>query len=532
MVTMRTFEDLIDDLGGMGRFQILLIISVISCQFFTGWSMLQMSYAGLIPSFRCIVEDSVNVTRNTNQSLDVCEVNGTVCSSYAFSGPAQTVITEWNLVCDMKWVKPTITSVQMGGVLLGALLAGQMSDTFGRKKSLYGFNLYHIIINVGAAFSVSWIMFVVMRFFIGIGIGAIVVIAFTYPLEFLPIKWRPILSIVPSWSLGVALFSAAAYILDNWSQLHLACGILSIPSLIGWFFVPESIRWLTLQGNVKDAEKVFEKIARSNGKEVPLDTMKVLQSIIETENHSREFARSYTYFDLFRNLRMIKLNLVLWLFWSTLSLSFYGISFGVSSLSGNLYLNIFLLAVMELPVRMTTFALNNRLGRKVTTFGFMTLSVLPSAGCLLAYLLAPEPIRDTAVNGLSLIAKMMVASAWSNAQIWTSELYPTVVRSLGYGFANMGARVGGIAAPFVVNFDDMPLVAYGVMTVLLGVCTVLTLTLDETKGKVLSDSFGADTDIKTTEPQHDKGVDKNGEVMGVFDKATEQNLKSDTCTRF
>ena len=38
----------------------------------------------------------------------------------------------------------------------------------------------------------------------------------------------------------------------------------------------------------------------------------------------------------------------------SLSMSFYGIIFGVSALSGNLFLNMFLLSVVEVPLTLGT----------------------------------------------------------------------------------------------------------------------------------------------------------------------------------
>ena len=80
-------------------------------------------------------------------------------------------ILKWSLVCDLRWMKATITSIQFGGVLAGAVIGGQSGDYFGRKRILYGAYLLHAILNVIAAFSTSWQMFAVMRFLIGTMIG-------------------------------------------------------------------------------------------------------------------------------------------------------------------------------------------------------------------------------------------------------------------------------------------------------------------------------------------------------------------------
>ena len=515
---MRTLEDVMEDLGGMGKFQIYLILLVELSELFTGWSMLMMSFAGLVPTFECVLDDQVvspvdalainnsssssssssssNIVNST--SINTCGVNSTSCSAFSFHDvTTKTVISEWDLVCDRKWAKQVITSVQMAGVLVGATFAGQFSDSFGRKTTLYAFCLYHIVMNVVAAFSVSWIMFAVMRFLIGVGMGAIMVVTFTFEVEFLPIKWRAILSIMPTWALGVAVFALASYLLENWWHLHLALAAMSAPTLLGWFYLPESVRWLCLKGKLHKARHVLEKIATINGGHVPSDANEVLLNILQNELHQQKADKKYTYLDLFKTMSMIRTDVIIWIHWFTLSFVFYGISFGVSSFSGNLYLNIFLLAVLEIPVRLTVFYFNNKYGRRNTTMTFFLLSLLPSLGCLLAhYFLSDDVTRDTVVNVLCLTMKMFLGSAWGCSTVWTSEVYPTVVRNLGYSWASFGARIGGILAPFLINFDSMPGESYFIMSGVLLVCTVSCVFLKETKDVILTNSLRNKIELK------------------------------------
>ena len=505
---MRTLEDVMEDLGGMGKFQVYLILLVELSELFTGWSMLMMSFAGLVPTFQCVVDDvqdaaasrvvGLNASNDNivnhlppydNATFNTCEVNATSCSAFSFSGHVQTVISEWSLVCGRKWAKQVITSVQMAGVLVGATFAGQFSDSFGRKTTLYGSCLYHIVMNVIAAFSVSWIMFAVMRFLIGVGMGAIMVVTFTFEVEFMPIRWRALLSIMPTWALGVAIFALASYLLENWWHLHLALAAMSSITFLGWFYLPESVRWLCLKGRLDEARCVLEKVATINGGHVPSDADDVLKNILQNELRERKENKKYTYLDLFKSMSMVKTDVIIWIHWFTLSFTFYGISFGVSSFSGNLYLNIFLLAVLEIPVRLTIFYFNNRFGRRNTTMTFFLLSAIPAMGCLLAHLLAPKEVRDTVVNVLCLTMKMFLGSAWGCSTVWTSEVYPTVVRNLGYSWASFGARIGGILAPFLINFDSMPGESYVIMTAVLFICTGSCLFLKETKDVVLTNSL-------------------------------------------
>ena len=82
-------------------------------------------------------------------------------------------LPQWDLLCDLRWMKATITSIQFGGVLAGSIIGGQSGDYFGRKKTLYGSYLLHTVCNLISAYSVSWQMFTVMRFLIGAMIGKV-----------------------------------------------------------------------------------------------------------------------------------------------------------------------------------------------------------------------------------------------------------------------------------------------------------------------------------------------------------------------
>ncbi|CAL1525828.1 unnamed protein product [Lymnaea stagnalis] len=529
MTDSQTFESLIDELGGMGKFQWCVALCIVSSQFTMGWSMLQMSFASMVPDYTCIIGEGGNDT-TFNDTLNVCDVNGTKCSRYLFRGSVQTVTSEWALLCDYKWVKATVTSIQMAGVFLGALVAGQLSDLYGRKKALYAFVVEHIVFNLIAAFSTSWIMFAVMRFFIGIGIGAVVVVVFPFSMEFLPLKWRPLLSILPSWTLGVAFFSAAALLLKNWSYLHIACAICSIPSAATFFFVPESIRWLAVHGRIQEAEAVCGRIARLNGKPLPSKTCHILEEIERNEKEQRKNGRQYSYIDIFRGWKMVRVSLSLFCFWFTMSTIFYGISFGVSSLSGNMYLNIFLLAIIELPLQTLTILFNNKIGRRWSSLAFFGSSAFISLGCILAQLYASDESRGAWINGLSLTEKMLIGAAWSCVMTWGSELYPTVTRNLGYSFSNVGARVGGIVSPFIINLEkDTITRSYTIMTVILAVSTFLMCFVPETKDTLLKDSLDKTSEADPTvtkddeKPQELKVINDVGS-NGHLDKKAPQEL--------
>ncbi|XP_012946123.2 solute carrier family 22 member 21 [Aplysia californica] len=409
----------------------------------------------------------------------------------------------------MSWVKPTTTSVQMGGILLGALVAGWTSDRFGRKKSLYSFSLEHLIFNLVAAFSVNWEMFAVCRFFIGIGLGGIMVVTFPYMVEFVPTKWRAMLGLMPFTALNMGIYTAAAILLDNWSHLHIACAAFSSPFFIGWFFVPESIRWLTVTGRVDEAEAVVQQLARVNKRSLPEKTRSTLQRIADQEKESRESGKKHTYLHLVRDWSVAKLTIILCLDWCALSVVYYGINFGVSALQGNLFLNMFIMAIVDVPFIFPAFFLMNKIGRRWTSGLFLCACLAGAVGCLIVQITVTEENRGEYINALSMTAKFGVSLAWSNILTWGNELYPTVTRGLGFGAVNTVARVGGMIAPFVIDLDSKVLESYIAITALTTIILSSLLILPETKDKSLADSQHAAV------LQRSSGKDHSDDVIGL-----------------
>lgn len=74
--------------------------------------------------------------------------------------------------------------------------------------------------------------------------------------------------------------------------------------------------------------------------------------------------------------------------------------------------------------------------------------------------------------------------------IFTSELFPTVVRNMSMGASSTSMRVGSMIAPFISNLSLtipwLPTVIFGVAPIAAG---AVCLLLPETKGTTLPDSM-------------------------------------------
>ena len=129
----------------------------------------------------------------------------------------------------------TLTTIQMGGVLIGCFIAGHLGDLIGRKPTYFLSLLILIAFNLVAYFSVSWEMYASIRFMLGAGSGFIITIDINEMSEFTNSAWRPRVIAIPSWPLAGALFALAAWICKDWQNLHLVSAAVGIPFLLTWW---------------------------------------------------------------------------------------------------------------------------------------------------------------------------------------------------------------------------------------------------------------------------------------------------------
>ena len=144
-------------------------------------------------------------------------------------------VLQWSLVCDRAWMVAMITTVQSIGLLIGALIAGHAADHFGRKPMFFSGVLIMVIFNFVAYFSVSWVMFAMIRCFIGIGMAIYFIVRDNMQIEVTSPKWRPVVMSVPSWTICSSLFGLFAWIFKDWKNMQLAIGCLGIPILLTWW---------------------------------------------------------------------------------------------------------------------------------------------------------------------------------------------------------------------------------------------------------------------------------------------------------
>ena len=156
-------------------------------------------------------------------------------------------------------------SYALVGVLVGALLAGAISDVLGRRKLMLLSSAWFSVGMALTALTTTTASFGLLRFVTGLGVGALVATTGAIVAEFAPAGKKNlcnaiVYSGVPFGSLLSALLAILLLTTIGWRGMFLV-GALPIITLVplAFFKMPESPSWLLSRGRVEEARALAER---------------------------------------------------------------------------------------------------------------------------------------------------------------------------------------------------------------------------------------------------------------------------------
>ncbi|KAK7907789.1 hypothetical protein WMY93_016401 [Mugilogobius chulae] len=425
-----------------------------------------------------------------NKSEKVCD--GFV---YDHSEIQSSIVTDWDLVCEGEWLAKLCQPTFMLGVLIGALVFGDIADRVGRVKIMMLTSLCQFGFGVGVAFSANYYVFIVLRFLLAMVSSGYLVVVFVYVTEFTGIKVRTWTSmhVHAAFAVGIMVVALTGYCVRVWWIYQIILSTCTAPFLLFCWKFPETPFYLLAKGRYSDAQSLLDTIAQVNGIECRLKAEDLMGP--EEKNGSVQLQKEgqstpqnekkLSILDLFGSWRMAGRTCTVWAIWFIGSLGYYVFSLGSVTLGGNQYVNLFLVGLVELPSYLIGCFAMDRIGRKRTCAPALLLG---SVACILI-IVVPANIQPLTV-ALSMIGKFSIAIAFGLIYLYTCELYPTIIRSLAVGSGSMMCRVGSVVAPFCVYLADvwiyLPQLIVGILAFVIG---VLTFMLPETLGKPLTSTL-------------------------------------------
>ncbi|WP_067030286.1 sugar porter family MFS transporter [Allomuricauda sp. CP2A] len=206
------------------------------------------------------------------------------------SGAIGFMETKFSLTPSLKgWA----VSSAIVGCVIGALTAGYTADRIGRKKALIITALLFALSAVGCLLAPSFTLLVITRIIGGVGVGAASMLSPLYISEISPAEKRG--SLVSLYQLGIVLGIIIVYFCNylvaqsgdetwnieyGWRYMLGSEAIPAILFLVALFFVPESPRWLSKNGNNAVALQILERL---NPKEEALKVHQEIKTALQQE---------------------------------------------------------------------------------------------------------------------------------------------------------------------------------------------------------------------------------------------------------
>jgi putative MFS transporter len=406
------------------------------------------------------------------------------------------LIEHWGIT---KGESGLIASIGFAGMAIGASLGGLLADRLGRRQVFAITLLVYGLATGASAFAGGIALLLVLRFFVGLGLGAELPVASTYVSEFAParIRGRIIVILEAFWAVGWTAAALIGFFVvplgpDGWRWAFALGAVPAVYALIVRWGLPESPRWLAKRGRHDEAERIVADFERSAGAATPAragGSASTGGGAPAAHSEPPALARGGRLAALWsREFRVRTLSI--WAVWFCVNFAYYGAFIWIPSILVDAGFGLvrsfgftLLITLAQLPGYAVAAWVIERWGRRLTLSVFRVGSA------------ASAVVFGTVHSEGAIVASGMALSffnlgAWGALYAVTPELYPTSLRATGSGWAAGVGRIASIVAPLVV---PLMLVAggaaltFGVFAVFFLVAAAAAWGLVEFRGRALDD---------------------------------------------
>jgi putative MFS transporter len=382
-------------------------------------------------------------------------------------------------------------AISLAGLFLGGAVFGYVTDLIGRKL-MFTLDLITIVVCSILCMFISNIgHLLILRFVIGMAVGADYPIATSLLAEFAPKKHRGMLLGILQvfWFVGAVAANFVGYFLidmnNGWKFMLGSAAIPAIILVLGRWGTPESPRWLMSKNRVDEARAVMKSVY---GPDSDVDELE--QEVVSTK-FSKIFEKGYFSRLIFCGgfwLCSVLPLFAIYTFGPTI-LEQFNLAHGKAAMLGDSLLSaVFMIGCI------ISLWLINRMGRRpliIWTFAIMAVGML---------ILGIMPNAGPAVIILGFCIYALASGGPADLEwIYPNELFPTEVRASAVGVATAISRIGAFLGTFALPIL-LEKMGIGPTMLVMAAVTILGLILcialaPETKGLTLAEAASIPTRV-------------------------------------
>jgi len=356
----------------------------------------------------------------------------------AFTAP--TISQEWQLTPYMLGI---IFSAGLVGMTLGAAFIAPYTDVIGRRAMIL-LSLTVIAVSMAlTGLTTNATQMIIMRIITGLGIGSILASLTSLTAEYTPARKRNLAVgfMQVGYPLGATVGGFAAVWLiqsHGWSAVFYCGGLLSLAGVIlTWFFLPESLEFLSSRRPAGALDKVNRILARMGWPRLR-DMPETLAAAVKP-SVKRLLTPEY------RNW-----TLLLWCGFFMAFLTLYFLFSWVPKITVDAGLAVDKGIYIGTALNFGAFLGGAMLGYLSDRLGVRPLIIVFFIGgviAMVAFGFAPAQVGLLLV--LAFVLGFCVLGGFVGFYISAARLYPTAIRTTGVGWSIGAGRTGAIIGPYL-----------------------------------------------------------------------------------
>ncbi|XP_050477867.1 carcinine transporter-like [Bombus huntii] len=529
---LESFDDVLPYVGDYGRYQWLLLLSLLPYGATYAFLYFSQFFITIIPTEHwCRIDELVNSNFTEEERIKIAipvtnvypyyeqcqrkdvnftellksdkslsssgfQTNKTIkCTQWEYNFtqiPYPSIGTELDWVCDREYLVSTAQAIFFCGSIIGGFLVGWIADHKGRIPALMFCNGIALFASIFTASANSFWSFAVCRFLTGLAFDNCINIPLIIVLEYMAVSKR---TLVVNIAFGVYFAVAStilpwiAYYIANWRYFTYVTAIPLLSVAITPWILPESARWYVSNGMMDKVVEKLRRIAKINRRNPDSRIYDIFVSNMEAPDKIQESA---TLLDLFKTPRLARNTILLVAFWCFTLISFDGHVYSLKLIQSSVFVSFSIACATELPAGLLLALLLDRWGRRLCGFLTMAMTCVLSIAELMLHSMLAKLV-------MSILSRFCLNMAANVGLQYAAELLPTPVRSQGVSFIHIFGIVAHSLAPYITDsariWEGFPMLIISTVSFF---GAALVLFLPETVGQNLpqtikqGEEFGRD----------------------------------------